>query len=69
MHIQNFWEPDGNPSFCDVAELSNPRQLTKGKAVVRKTSEEFQVEKEMLWEEVPTYLNLFYPTITSVLNK
>lgn len=73
IHIQNcletWWQ-----SFilcCFSASfrndfLSNSRQHTKGKAVAAETSEEFQVEKEMCWEEVPIYLYLFYTDVTSV---
>lgn len=68
--FKTVWKPDDNPSFCVVSVplsgLSNSRQHTKGKAVAAETSEEFQVEKEMCWEEVPTYLYLFYTDVTSV---
>lgn len=65
-----IWEPVDNPSFRVVsvlAEMSNSRQWhTKGKAAMAETSEGFQMKKEMVWEAVPTCLNLVYPTSTSV---
>lgn len=61
--FKTAWKPDDNPSFYVVSVplsgLSNSRQHTKGKAVAAEISEQFQVEKEMCWEDVPTFLDLF----------